>query len=49
MSSVSEQKPEIWKNILEVNVLGLCICTQEAFKLMKETGVSDGHIIHINR
>ncbi|CAG2068050.1 unnamed protein product, partial [Timema podura] len=37
-----------WKQIFDLNVLGLSISTREAFKLMKEKGVDDGHIIHIN-
>lgn len=37
-----------WKNMLDVNVLALCICTREAYQSMKERNVDDGHIIHIN-
>ncbi|XP_048762541.2 dehydrogenase/reductase SDR family member 11-like isoform X2 [Ostrea edulis] len=37
-----------WRNMLEVNVLGLCICTREAFQQMKKNGVDDGHIFLIN-
>lgn len=38
-----------FRDVFDVNVLGLTICTQQALKLMKESGVDDGHIIHINR
>ncbi|XP_070572620.1 dehydrogenase/reductase SDR family member 11-like isoform X2 [Ptychodera flava] len=37
-----------WKNILDVNVLALSICTREAVKQMMERHIDDGHIIHIN-
>uniref|UniRef100_A0A3Q3GVJ2 Dehydrogenase/reductase SDR family member 11 n=1 Tax=Labrus bergylta TaxID=56723 RepID=A0A3Q3GVJ2_9LABR len=37
-----------WKNMLDVNVLGLCVCTREAYQSMKERNVDDGHIININ-
>jgi short-subunit dehydrogenase len=37
------------KAILDLNVLGLSVCTKEALQSMKERGVDDGHIIHINR
>ncbi|KAM6987505.1 dehydrogenase/reductase SDR family member 11-like [Tautogolabrus adspersus] len=37
-----------WKNMLDVNVLALCICTREAYQSMKERNVDDGHIININ-
>jgi len=37
------------KKMLDVNVLALSVCTMQAFQSMKEKGVDDGHIIHINR
>ncbi|XP_047562703.1 dehydrogenase/reductase SDR family member 11 isoform X3 [Lutra lutra] len=37
-----------WKDMFNVNVLGLSICTREAYQSMKERKVDDGHIININ-
>ncbi|XP_077021174.1 dehydrogenase/reductase SDR family member 11 isoform X2 [Tamandua tetradactyla] len=37
-----------WKDMLNVNVLALSICTREAYQSMKERKVDDGHIININ-
>ncbi|XP_061576389.1 dehydrogenase/reductase SDR family member 11-like [Cololabis saira] len=37
-----------WKNMLDVNVIALSICTREAYQSMKERNVDDGHIININ-
>lgn len=37
-----------WKNMLDVNVIALCVCTREAYQSMKERNVDDGHIININ-
>ncbi|GBN82221.1 Dehydrogenase/reductase SDR family member 11, partial [Araneus ventricosus] len=37
-----------WRNMLDVNVMALCICTQEAVKLMQEKNINDGQIIHIS-
>lgn len=34
---------------MDVNVMGLSICTKQAYELMKESGVDDGHIVLINR
>nr|CAD7443479.1 unnamed protein product [Timema bartmani] len=48
-TSLTDGETSHWKQIFDLNVLGLSICTREAFKLMKEKGVDDGHIIHINR
>jgi NAD(P)-dependent dehydrogenase (short-subunit alcohol dehydrogenase family) len=40
---------ENWRKIFDLNVLGLSVCTKEALQSMKERGVDDGHIVHINR
>ena len=37
-----------WRTMYEVNVLGLSMCTQEACKLMEQSGVSDGHVVMLN-
>ncbi|XP_044527996.1 dehydrogenase/reductase SDR family member 11 isoform X1 [Gracilinanus agilis] len=37
-----------WKDMLNVNVLAVSICTREAYQSMKERNVDDGHIININ-
>ncbi|KAJ9599585.1 hypothetical protein L9F63_009902 [Diploptera punctata] len=47
-NSLIDGPVESWKNILLLNTLGLSICTKEAIHSMKERGVDDGHIIHIN-
>ncbi|CAG2056203.1 unnamed protein product [Timema podura] len=46
---VGDGKTDQWRQILETNILGLNICTREAYQSMKSRGVDDGHIIHINR
>lgn len=46
-STLSDGDTEIWRNIFNVNVLGLSIATREAIRDMKANNV-DGHIIHIN-
>jgi hypothetical protein len=33
----------------KINVLGLCICSREAVKSMRERGVDDGHIVLMSR
>ncbi|KAM4627079.1 dehydrogenase/reductase SDR family member 11-like [Polymixia lowei] len=37
-----------WKNMMDVNVIALSVCTREAYQSMKERNVDDGHIININ-
>jgi NADP+-dependent farnesol dehydrogenase len=48
-TNLTEGETEKWKKILDTNVLGLCIATREAVKvmIMKANNI-DGHIIHIN-
>jgi len=37
----------LWREMLEVNVLGLCVCTREAVSDMRDNG-DIGHVIHIS-
>ncbi|XP_060066629.1 LOW QUALITY PROTEIN: dehydrogenase/reductase SDR family member 11-like [Ylistrum balloti] len=37
-----------WREMLDVNVLGLAICSREAVKQMREKGVDDGHLVLLN-
>ncbi|CAH1371963.1 unnamed protein product [Tenebrio molitor] len=46
-TNLTEGDTEKWKRIFDTNVLGLCIATREAVKVMKANKI-DGHIIHIN-
>ncbi|XP_047106791.1 dehydrogenase/reductase SDR family member 11-like [Schistocerca piceifrons] len=46
-SSLTAGQTAEWKRILDVNVLGLSICTREAVQSMLDRGVDDGFIIHI--
>jgi NADP-dependent 3-hydroxy acid dehydrogenase YdfG len=46
---ISEGSTDEWRNMLNVNVLGLAICTREALRSMKERNKDEGHVIHINR
>ncbi|PSN36752.1 Farnesol dehydrogenase [Blattella germanica] len=47
-SSLSDGPVENWRKIMELNVLGLSMCTKEALQIMYDKGVDDGHIFHIN-
>ncbi|KAF2902132.1 hypothetical protein ILUMI_04040 [Ignelater luminosus] len=46
-TNLTNGNTKFWKEILDTNVLGLCIATREAVKDMRENNVA-GHIIHIN-
>lgn len=47
VTSLGNGDTQMWKDVLDVNVLALCIASREAIKDMKANNV-DGHIIHIN-
>ncbi|XP_023727650.1 farnesol dehydrogenase [Cryptotermes secundus] len=47
-SFLSDGETSEWRHMLDVNVLGLSICTREAIRSMKEREVADGHVLHIN-
>ncbi|XP_021926369.1 farnesol dehydrogenase-like [Zootermopsis nevadensis] len=41
-------KTEDWLQMLNVNTVGLTLCTRQAIKSMRERGVNDGHVVYIN-
>ncbi|XP_065892560.1 dehydrogenase/reductase SDR family member 11-like isoform X2 [Dysidea avara] len=47
-SSLLSGTTEQWKEMLEVNVLGLCMMTREFIKQLRERNVDDGHVVHVN-
>jgi NADP-dependent 3-hydroxy acid dehydrogenase YdfG len=46
-SSLVDGDAERWREMLEVNVLALCVCTREAVRDMRRRGDA-GHVIHIS-
>jgi NADP+-dependent farnesol dehydrogenase len=46
-TNLTDGDTDMWKKVLDTNVLALCIATREAVKVMKENKI-DGHIVHIN-
>ncbi|XP_014216047.1 farnesol dehydrogenase [Copidosoma floridanum] len=48
-SSLSEGSLDDWRSIIDVNVLGLCVCTREAVRFMRESDKTKEHlIIHVS-
>lgn len=45
---ITSGKTKEWQQMVNVNIIGLCICTREAVQLMQASGVNDGHIINMN-
>lgn len=43
--SLLDGDTERWREMLDVNVLSLCVCTREGVRLMK--GRAEGHIFHV--
>ncbi|XP_069683511.1 farnesol dehydrogenase-like [Periplaneta americana] len=48
INTLTDGPVENWRKIFDLNVLALSMCTKEALQSMKEKGVDDGHIVHIN-
>lgn len=46
-TNLTDGNTDDWRRIFDVNVIGLCICTREAARVMKQHDIA-GHIIHIN-
>ncbi|XP_069685880.1 farnesol dehydrogenase-like [Periplaneta americana] len=46
--SLIDGPDEMCKRIVDVNILAVARCTRMAIQSMRERGVDDGHILHIN-
>ncbi|KAF5288866.1 hypothetical protein FQA39_LY03745 [Lamprigera yunnana] len=46
-TNLRKGKTLIWKEVIDTNVISLCIATREAIKVMRQNSI-DGHIVHIN-
>ncbi len=48
--SLTSGSTEAWREMLDVNVLALCICTREALSMMKSAQMTEraGHIVHVS-
>ncbi|RZB84924.1 adh short, KR, Epimerase, and/or NAD binding 10 domain containing protein [Asbolus verrucosus] len=46
-NSLTDGDTQQWREVFDLNVLGLCIATREAIKAMRAHNVN-GHVVHIN-
>ncbi|XP_015518233.2 uncharacterized short-chain type dehydrogenase/reductase y4vI [Neodiprion lecontei] len=46
-TTLTEGSLEEWRAVFDVNVFGLCLCTREAVRLMREGDV-EGLVVHVN-
>lgn len=46
-TNLVEGDTKLWKQVLDTNILGLCVATREAVKEMRKNDIS-GHVIHVN-
>jgi 17beta-estradiol 17-dehydrogenase / 3beta-hydroxysteroid 3-dehydrogenase len=47
LTTSAPEAAEAWREMLEVNVLALCLCTREAVQDMRRRG-DEGHVVHIS-
>ena len=45
-TSLEELSLEKWQNVVDINLTGMFLCMQEAFKVMKDQNPRGGHIIN---
>ncbi|MCA9565768.1 MAG: SDR family NAD(P)-dependent oxidoreductase, partial [Myxococcales bacterium] len=47
IENLTQGKSEHWREMLDVNILALCICTREAIADMRKRG-DQGHVVHVS-
>lgn len=46
-TSLIDGDTNLWRNVIDTNLMGLCISTKEALRIMNLNNIN-GHIIHMN-
>jgi NAD(P)-dependent dehydrogenase (short-subunit alcohol dehydrogenase family) len=46
---LADGSPDEWRQLMDVNVVALCLCTKEAVASMQRRSVQDGHIFNLSR